>query len=254
MKNIFFVFLFYLSSIYLGMSQTQYEIKGVDDLLDIIEVYGIDRGDYETVEFNSASLFRLPGERLILIPSIGEEGILFNKDSIFVKMLDEKHFPVKDDESLFAVERNRIEKLESNIDFFIKRLSELTNIKLTKTDGISNLAVLSEKIEKIKEEIGTDEAYRKLLVCLGIYVGEIVKTRAKSYWNLEKYEVMNPYWIPTIKSNDQYRINLWRPIDDYLLRSDNKDGIDSVINKIVMLRSKYIKSSDSKDSLDFLDN
>ena len=172
-----------------------YTIAEYKDLSNLIDSNG---GVFvEKLAFNQADLYQLSDDSIVLLPESGSTGIWFHKDATFKKMIEEEYFPVTEGfEGPLVAERERIQHLEVNIAYFVRKLSELLKIQLfDNNEIIYNYEVLNQISDTLIQINNKEELFSKVLVPLTVYTGEYIRKQTNTYWKVEKiYYSLNAHW------------------------------------------------------------
>jgi hypothetical protein len=198
-----------INSAVMAQNVKSYEVKEVVWLLNKVDVEGLSLEDSEQLSFNLAFVYMLKDGKVVIIPSIGEKGLLIQDESSYLEMLNKQHFPVEDDGSFFAPERHQIKEIKEDVSFYISQLKVLGVHGLP--DEQATLPALKELSTAINN-YGKDRVINEFTVAIGIYLGEIVRRRIEGQWNFERQETLNPYWIPYIELNDKASVDIWESL------------------------------------------
>ena len=201
-----------------NMNQIGYEIKPVDDLIEIRNKQNA-QFVYQDEE-SLAHIYKLQDGRMILLPAIGKDGLVFESERNLKEVLSHGNIPLKeDDPNPFQIDRERIKNFESNIDYFLKMMSDTLDINI----NVSNDDTLYYKeISKRIRDFGYEKAYNTLFIPIGIFVGEKIKKKTLSQWGLKKEYGYNPYYIPELTTSDRVYYP-WYKLADMLLERKKFD-------------------------------
>lgn len=189
----------------------EYEILSVHSLLDILKNQKQLVLSEEQLEYNKSFVYRLKGDRIVLIPEIGGEGILFHSLDAYQEMVKNHQFPVQDEGSIFEQERGKIKNIQENIPYFITLLSEKLKVPIVLSDEIYYLSNLTYKIRDYLAKDSLDN----IILPLKIFMGELLRRRIHGKWELEKVYTLNPYWIPYV-TDSKNQTYLMKVLDNKL--------------------------------------
>ena len=211
--NFYTKFLLVLGNFNFCMAQN-FSVSDVNELFELINKSTIIE-EFQ-LEYNDAFVYKLANRDIVLIPNIGNQGIVFFSEQIFDKMVSEKKFPVKDDESIFVKHKKMIENIELNLEDFTLMLESELDCKIP---NLSNKEQVNN-FSKIVNDYINKNGFKEIVVPLGIAIGEKLRLRINGKWKIEKVYVLNPYFIPYVIDFNNKEHDFWNFLFEQL---DNKN-------------------------------
>jgi hypothetical protein len=203
-----------------------YEVMPVEKMFD--DITDMNNQFIEQDSITLATVYKGNSGMYYLMPAVGHYGIKANKETID-SIIKSGIIPIEPERlNLFEKEKNRLEKINDNVDYYLSDLNEKLQMSLTTDKEIDTS--LYKAINKKVKSLEPEEAYRQFFVPLGVVVGEIVRKKVNGEWKLNKLYGYNPYYAPyvTIGSNNNYLP--WYKLADMLLNKkfDIKRYIEEV--------------------------
>ena len=159
---------------------------------------------------NSANIYHLGNDNFVIVPEIiGKYAILYYDRSTLDEHIENGHFPLPGPEldDILETEKENIVNIHSCIENYMKYVEERfdldTNIKNSRVED--RLAHLNERVNSYKVTNLSDFD----LLSIGLYVNEIFRIETKSGWSLTSVNTLNPYWIPSITSENGKNFNFF---------------------------------------------
>lgn len=177
-----------------NMLNSEYQIKSIDELIEI--------RDKENAKFifqdeeSLAHIYRLQDGKMILLPAVGKDGLIFENEKGLKSVLANGKIPlIEDNPSPFQIEKERLNNIENNVPFFLKKMSDTLKIEI---DIKRNDKLFYKEISERIKNLGYENAYKSLFISIGVFVGEKIRQKTGSKWSLKKAYGYNPYYVPEL--------------------------------------------------------
>lgn len=202
------------------------------------------------IEKNDCSVFKLKGDKYVVYSSVSRYSILFKKFEDLKKIEKMKSYPTGlETNDIRETEQIGILNISSNVDSYIKELSEKFNIQLNLTD-IKVLDSLDTKIQNF----GIEKLTERDIFLISLYLDEFFRNNTDTYWVIEKVFTLNTFWIPFLKRKDSKKeYSLYRSISKSY--NENESGsLNLKLNYLLELADYKGLSPFSKEHIDFINS
>lgn len=236
-KNTIFIIIF-ISLTFKIMAQ-DYSVMDVSQL-NIIEDNNKALKEYQ-LQFNGAVVILLEDGRVLLLPNVGGEGICFKNFDAFEKMKQDGYFPVKGVGDIYEDERERLKNPDSNIQYYLDKLKNKLQL-----DSISPSDV--QEVNKALKKLSKHELENEFYIPIGIYLGEILRTKLNGKWASAKQYTMNPYYIPLVQDSLLNCYSFWTAMYKGM-RNMKTFNLEKIADKIIKEHQPYDNFQLNKDHL-----
>lgn len=227
-----YLLLFYFSFLNKAMAQSNTcQLLSSPELYRLIENFqGVIT---ERLDFNLCYVYRLSDNRIIIIPpNLVGDGVLTSLDML-IKIKKIKRIPIPFN-TAFDKEIEVIRDIDSNSPMILARLKE----KLGMPDSFDvflndNFLELSTKVKNLDKSFIQENLYTEI----GVLIGELLKKKAKLKWKTDVvYGGLNPTYIPKlIKLSDDSSLNIWKRMDEALLKNAPAMDLKSLFDELFFL-------------------
>jgi len=191
---------------FLAMVQTkEYELINLELLIEKIE-----NENYtflEQLPFNYAFVYK-KGNKYIVAPSRGLNGVLYHKKERYLKDVINKSFPV-DETPVNNYDKDRELIREFDFNKIIERFLNKGYIIKKDNYDYEDFILLTETIKTLKDQKKfTEDDYYEL----GFFMADCFRKKIKGGWKIEPVYTLNLYWIPRVlgEKNKSYGASFWK--------------------------------------------
>jgi hypothetical protein len=169
---------------------------------------------------NNASIYEFKKGEIIMLPSYGDEGIIFESDTCFNYYLNKDVFPIENsDKNIYEKHSNVFFEMSQNIAVFQANLNEITGFNYNEITLPILKKYYTSLISKKNKRILHDS-----FISMGVLIGEYLRREKNGKWGLLKYYgVFNPYYEPIIIDDKGITYNVH---SDYQLFMTNGENLD----------------------------
>lgn len=148
---------------------------------------------------NKASVYKINDGRYIAYPAVGSKGIIVSNLETMKKILDNR-FPIENLNNPFENNQDELTLVPKENDKYFRRLSEVLKIDSNELNlSTKSIEILNKAIKKY----GLKNTYDSLFIPLGIYVGEILKSKKNGEWSFIQKYGYNPFKIPVVITSEE---------------------------------------------------
>ncbi len=155
------------------------------------------------IDYNGAFVTTFKDKSSIILPPVlgGEEGLLFYDIADMYKMIENKVYPVKGNNSFWEKESLRVLKFPDAINYYCSELSRILNYGV---EINNDTAYLGELSRVINTSLGSKKQKSLLYNYLAIYISELLRRKADATWQLMPQKALNVYYIPEIVKDGKF--------------------------------------------------